>query len=111
MTPHRATSRMSQVENLFRSCRAARRSREKFDAIAETSQVADHLARSHLLRLGADRRPAFLVPYALVQDLPDQSTQPVSDGTDRLRILEAGTIWRYTMAKIVPLAFTAALAA
>ena len=63
------------------------RSREKFDAIAETSQFADHLARAHFLRLRADRRPAFLVPYALVQDLPDQSTQPVSDGTDRLRML------------------------
>jgi hypothetical protein len=25
-----------------------------------------------------------------MQDLPDQSTQPVSDGTDRLRMAEAG---------------------
>ena len=39
--------------------------------------------------LRADRRPAFSW-HALVQDLPDQSTQPVSDGTDRLRMSEAG---------------------
>ena len=35
--------------------------------------------------LTAGPRSSYL--YALVQDLPDQSTQPVSDGTDRLRML------------------------
>src|SRR5262245_21014306 len=42
------------------SCQGARWSWKKLDAIAETSQFADHLARPHLLRLFADGRPAFL---------------------------------------------------
>ena len=57
--------------------------------IAETSQFADHLARTHFLRLCADGRPAFLVPHALVQDLPDQSTESVGDGPNRLGMSEA----------------------
>ena len=68
----RESSTRTRVENLSRSCRTARWSREQFDAIAEASQFADHLARSHLLRLGADGRSAFLVAHALVKDLPDQ---------------------------------------
>jgi hypothetical protein len=39
--------------------------------MAETSQFADHLARSHLLCFFADGWPAFLVPNALVQNFPD----------------------------------------
>jgi hypothetical protein len=58
-------------------------------AVAETSPFADHLARSHLLRFGGDRRSALLVPNALVQDLPDQAARPVRDGADRLRMSEA----------------------
>ena len=57
--------------------------------IAETSQFADHLACTHLLRLFADGRPPFLVPHALVQDLPDQSTESVGDGPNRLSMSEA----------------------
>src|SRR5687767_6486751 len=86
---------------ISRSCRAARWSGERFDVIAETSQFADHLARTHFLRLCADGRSAFLVPHALVcaasttlagrfncrralvQDLPDQSTESVGDGPNR----------------------------
>jgi hypothetical protein len=50
--------------------------REKFDAIvAETSQFPDHLAHSHLLRLCADRWSAFLVPNALVKNLPNETTE------------------------------------
>ena len=79
----------ARVENLSRLCRAARWSREKFDAIAETSQFADHLAGSHLLRLRADGRPAFLIAHALVKDLPDQTTEPVGDGSNGLRVPEA----------------------
>src|SRR5688572_16302245 len=56
---------------------------------AETAQFADHLARTHFLRLCADGRPAFLVPHALVQDLPDQSTESVGDGPNRLGMSEA----------------------
>jgi len=61
----------------------------KFDAIAQTSQFADHLARTHLLGLFADGRPAFLVPHVLVKNLPNQATEPVSDRTDRLGVAEA----------------------
>jgi hypothetical protein len=49
--------------------------RETFDVIAKGSQFADHFARTHLLRLFADGRSPFFVAQALVQDLPDQSTQ------------------------------------
>ena len=61
----------TRVENLSQSCWTARWRREQFDAIAEAPQFADHLARSHLLRLCADGGSAFLVANALVQNLPD----------------------------------------
>ena len=38
------------------------------------------------LRFHADRWTAFFVPKALLQNLPDQTTEPVGDGTDRLRV-------------------------
>src|SRR5437870_11314965 len=79
----------TRVENLLRSCRTARWSWDTFDAIAETSQFADHLARSHLLRLCADRWSAFLVPNALVKNLPNETTEPVGDGPDGLSVPEA----------------------
>jgi hypothetical protein len=44
---------------------------------SETSQFADHLTRSHFLRFFADGRPAFLVPHAVVKNLPNQTTQSV----------------------------------
>ena len=34
-------------------------------------------ARTHFLRFFADGRPAFLVPHTLVQNLPDQATEPI----------------------------------
>src|SRR4051794_40905394 len=80
---------MSQGRKSSRSCRVARRSRAKFDAVAETPQFADHLARSHLLRLVADSRPALLVADALVQNLPDQTTEPVGDSSDGLSVPKA----------------------
>src|SRR5262249_782060 len=49
-------------------------------------QFADHLARPHLLRLHGDGWAAFFVANALVQNLPDQTTEPVGDGTDRLGV-------------------------
>src|SRR5206468_4389787 len=42
-----------------------------------------------LLRLFADGRPALLVAHALVKNLPNQTTEPVSDGADRLGVAEA----------------------
>src|SRR5262245_35500901 len=77
------------VESLSRSCRVSRRSLESFDAIAEASQFADHLARTHRLRRFGDGGPAFLIAHALVKNLPNQSTQPVGDGADGLRVAEA----------------------
>src|SRR5262249_8842371 len=67
----------------------ARWSWKKFDAITETSQFADHLALADLLGFGANGRPSLFVADALVQDLPDQSRQPVGDGTDGLGVPEA----------------------
>src|SRR5262249_9389796 len=64
----------ARVENLSRSCWVARGGLQQFDAIAERSQFADHLARSDPLRLRADSGPALFVVNAIVQDLPDQST-------------------------------------
>jgi hypothetical protein len=69
--------------------------------IAETSQFADHLARPHLLRSFVDGWAAFLVPNAFVEDLPNQTTQPVGDCADRLgRVGEQAL--RNTIAKIAP---------
>jgi hypothetical protein len=62
---------------------------EKFDAIAEASQFADHFARADLLGLHANGGPAFFVAHTLVQDLLGQSTQPVGDRADRLGMPEA----------------------
>ncbi len=73
--------------------------------------MSDHLARSHLLRFDADRRAPFFIAHALVQDLPDQSTQPAGDRADGLRMPETGDEPALDDAKIVPFAFTAALAA
>jgi hypothetical protein len=96
---------------ISRSCRAARRSRETFDVIAEGAQFADHLARTHLLRLFADGRPAFLVAHALMKNLPNQTTEPVSDRADRLGVAEAWDEPAIHDREDGALAFTAALAA
>ena len=84
-----AAPRMSQARKSLPIMPGCSMEWEQFDAIAETSQFADHLARSHLLRFGVDERPSLLVAHALVQDLPDQSTQPVGDGANRLGMPEA----------------------
>jgi hypothetical protein len=78
-------ARINQGRKISPTCRAARWSREKFDATAETSHFADHLARSHLLGLAADGRPAFVIPDARVKNLPNQA-EPVGDGTNGLRV-------------------------
>src|SRR4029453_5878269 len=54
-----------------------------------TSQFADHLSRSHFLRLCADGWPAFLVPNAFEKKLPNETTQPVRAGPNGLRVPEA----------------------
>ena len=79
----------TRVENLSRSCRAARWIWDRFDAIAETSQFTDHLARAHLLRLFTDGGAAFFIADALVEQLPNQTAQAMGDGADRLGVAEA----------------------
>jgi hypothetical protein len=43
----------------------------EFDTIAEASQVADHLARSHLLGVGADGQPSFPARDELMEVVRD----------------------------------------
>ena len=62
----------------------------ELNPIPETSEFADHLARSYLLRFFGDGWPAFLVANAFVEDLPNQTTQPVGDSADRLGVSESG---------------------
>jgi hypothetical protein len=59
----------------------------------------------------ADGRSAFLVPYALVKNLPNQTTEPVSDGADGLPVPEPRDKPAIDDREMVPLAFTAAFAA
>ena len=56
------------------------------DAIAELPEIPDHLGRSALCARPAYLGAAFNVADALAEDLPDQSTQPMRDGPDRLRM-------------------------
>src|SRR5262245_12603588 len=58
---------MSQGRKSFGSRQTARWSWGKFDAIAETSQFADHLARPHLLRLRADGGPGTFLITAIAK--------------------------------------------
>jgi hypothetical protein len=46
------------------------------------------LRRPHLLRFSGDGGTAFLVPNAFVENLPNQTTQPVGDCADRLGVSE-----------------------
>jgi hypothetical protein len=79
--------------------------------MAQTSQLADHLACAHFLGLGADRRPALLIANALMESLPDQTARAMGDGAPIAWAWpRRGTSRRYTTLKIVPFAFTAALA-
>jgi hypothetical protein len=64
-----------------------------------------------LLRLNFYRRLLFFVPNALVKNLPDQTTEAVGDRTDGLRVPEARDEVAIDEAKMLPFAFTAALAA
>src|SRR5207248_6691110 len=67
-----------------RSCPIARRSKYGFDAIAETAEFSDHLGGSTLCTRFGDKRAAFFVRDAIVQDLPHEPTQPMRDRPDRL---------------------------
>src|SRR5918994_5304174 len=60
----------------------------QFDPIAEASECADHSGRPVSLGLLAEGWASFLVPDALMQDLPDQAAQPVGNHADRLAVPE-----------------------
>src|SRR5262245_15956701 len=78
----------NRVENHFRS-RVARWNREQLDAVAGTSQFADHLARAHLPRLHTDREAAFLVPHAIVGVFQIRRHSWWANRGDRLGVSEA----------------------
>jgi hypothetical protein len=59
-------------------------------SVPEASQLADHLARAHFLGFIADGGHAFFIPNAFVEDLPNQTAQPVGDCADRLGVSESG---------------------
>jgi hypothetical protein len=58
----------ARVENRLRQ----RRMWCELHAVAQAAKFSNHLARPHFLRFGADGRTAFLVPHALVENLPNQ---------------------------------------
>jgi hypothetical protein len=73
-----ASALRSRVERLSRSCQSVRGSWSRFDAITETSKFASHLCGAPLRPVCRDRWSAFLASDTLVQELPDESTEPVA---------------------------------
>jgi hypothetical protein len=87
-------SRTGQIMPLLESTRVENHSDRgsgchELDAVAEAAEFPDHLARAHLLGLRADGWPPFFITHALVKDLPNQATESVGDGADRLGMSEA----------------------
>ena len=56
----------------------------QFDPIAETPEFPDHSCRSAQLGFLANRWAALLVTDSLVQDLPDQTAEPMGNHSDGL---------------------------
>jgi hypothetical protein len=79
-----------RVEDLSGSSRAARWSREKFDAVPETSEFADHLGACAFFAssLMAGPRSSYRMPWWGSSNL---DAQPVDDCADRLGIPSRGT--------------------
>ena len=61
----------------------------RLDLIAELSEVPDHLRDASLRTLASDLGAAFVVVDALVEYLPDEATEPMGHGPDRLCVPEA----------------------
>jgi hypothetical protein len=57
--------------------------------LKQVSEFSNHLARTGLLQRIVDRGVTFFVPNPLVQDLPDQTTEPMADRTDGLGVSQA----------------------
>ena len=61
----------------------------ELDAITESAELSDHARRPVSCGAVIERRTVFFIASPVVQDLPDQSTQPVSDEPNRLRVAQA----------------------
>src|SRR6516162_10719449 len=61
----------------------------QFDAVAKFSEFVDHAARTLVLRSSVDVRAPFVIADALVQNLPDEVTKPMSNHSNGLLVSEA----------------------
>jgi hypothetical protein len=68
----------TRVENHHGSCWTAFRRWSEADAVAEASEFPDHLGRA-----------TFVIHDAVVQNLPDQTTEPMGDRANGLRVPQA----------------------
>ena len=59
-----------------------RRRRGEFDAIAKTTEFANHLSSSTMSARFRNGRAAFFIGNAIVQDLPDEPTEAMGDRSD-----------------------------
>ena len=62
---------------------------QRFDPIAEASELPNHSPSAQLLRSFGHGWAAFLVTDSLMQDQPDQSTLSMSDGSNGLIVPQA----------------------
>jgi len=72
------------IENLVDSYGAFPLGTSELDAMAKGLQIPDHLIRSLLFPAEGDNQTAFLLLNALVQNILEQTTQPMSDSPDGL---------------------------
>jgi hypothetical protein len=85
----RAFSSSNQGRKCTQSCLSACRRECRFDTIPKLPKVADHLRRTPVRARFGDRRTAFLVGHAVVEDLPNEPTESVRNRSDGLRVAEA----------------------
>ena len=85
-----APARRTRVENLFHSSWVARESRPGFDTVAETSEFPDHLGQ-HVVGPAAlmTAGPRSSDVNTFVQNLPDETAEPMGNGADGLRVSKA----------------------
>jgi hypothetical protein len=81
---HVVSTHRARVENHFESCRALRLGTYELNPIAKASKIPDHLSGTLLLPLASDSRTTLLILNALVENLPNQSAQPMRDRADGL---------------------------
>jgi len=74
-------------------------------------QFSDHFRKTRLLALGAYRGTTFFIANSLVQNLPNETAQAMSNGPDRLLVFQARLQALTTASKMLPFIFTAACAA